>query len=165
VWIYRSFEGRVRSAVETFGPANLAILREIAHGHALDSWQAAGLSEDSLALLRRLMHAELNPESAAALFWYVRNAIFFEQALDRRPDVLLVSYDAFLRSPEATMRSLCAFLDFEYRPRLIAHIAPRPSRRPPRPLPIEPEIAELCADMTRRLDVASEERARRLASA
>ena len=164
IWIYRGVEGRVRSAVETFGTANLAILREISHGHALDSWQAAGLSENSLRLISRLVHPRLNAESAAALFWYVRNAIFFEHGLDRRPDVMLVSYDAFLRSPEATMRPLCTFLDLEYRPRLVEHIAPRTSRRPHAPLPIDPEIAKLCAELAARLDVASEEKVRRVAA-
>jgi len=165
IWIYRSMQGRVRSAVETFGPANLVILRELSHGHALDTWQAAGLSDESFELIRRLVHGEMSAESAAALFWYVRNAIYFEQGLHDRDDVALVSYDAFLRAPEGTMRSLCRFLDYEYRPRLIEHIAPRTSRRPRPPLAIDPEIAELCAEMLVRLDLASDEKARRLAVA
>jgi hypothetical protein len=95
----------------------------------------------------------MTPESAAALFWYVRNSLYFEQGLDARGDVALASYDRFLADPDANMRALCEFLDFPFDPALSAHIERReaPERRP---LEIDAAIRERCDDLTARLDAA-----------
>lgn len=95
----------------------------------------------------------MTPESAAALFWYVRNCLYFERGLDSRPDVTLASYDSCLADPDGNMRSLCAFLEFPFDPELAAHIERReaPERRP---LEIDPEIRRRCDELTARLDAA-----------
>ena len=40
-------------------------------------WQAGGLSDDHLALVRGYDYSAMSPESAAALFWYLRNSLYF----------------------------------------------------------------------------------------
>jgi len=153
LWVYRSAEGRARSAVAKFGDQNLQVLRELAAGGGHDRWQAQGLSSDSLALLRRLDWSAVDPVSAAALFWYVRNRLYFELGLDDRPDVLLVSYDALVADPAAEMGRVCAFLGFPYHPRLVAGITPRPPAAPGR-AGLHPEVAACCAELTGRLEAA-----------
>jgi hypothetical protein len=157
LWVYRSVDGRVRSAVSKFGDSNLQVLRQVAAGGGQHRWQARGLSPGSLERLRRLDWARLSPESAAAMFWYVRNRLFFELGLERRPDVLLVSYDAMVRDPEAEMRRITAFLDFPYDPRLIAHIAPRASAGAA-PLDLDPQVRTWCDELTTALDAAHHQR-------
>src|SRR3954451_5954822 len=83
IWIYRSVDGRVRSALAKFGPNNLEVLREIAAGGGQDLWQRQGLTPELLDVVRGFDYERLSPESAAALFWYLRNELFFEQGLDR----------------------------------------------------------------------------------
>jgi hypothetical protein len=101
----------------------------------------------------------MSPESAAALFWYVRNALFFEQGLDGRDDVMLASYDAFLADPERHMRALAAFLDFPYRPELVEHMAPRSAPAPP--LEIDPAIRRRTDELQERLDACMQDQVRR----
>jgi hypothetical protein len=151
IWIYRSVEGRVRSALAKFGDNNLAILRQIAAGTGLDSWQAQGLASDKFELIRSFDYDQLNPESAAALFWYLRNSLYFDLGLDARDDVLLVSYDALIANPMETMQRVCQFLGFPFRDELVSHVEVRdaPLRRP---LAIEPEISTLSEGLQRRLD-------------
>jgi hypothetical protein len=151
IWAYRTMDDRVRSAVSKFGSANREALAAIANGGGDSLWQAGGLSADSRSLIRRFDYGTMSPESAAALFWLVRNSLYFELGLDRRPDVLLCSYDQLVREPEASMRRLCEFLGIEYRPEFVAHIDSR-SRRDRPPLPIDPEIRSLCAELESRLD-------------
>ena len=153
VWAYRNVDGRVRSALAKFGTNNLNVLGEIAAGRGLDRWQARGLSAENLALIESFDYAAMTPESAAALFWYVRNSLYFEQGLDRRADVALASYDRFLADPDANMRALCGFLDFPFDPSLSVHIERRaaPERRP---LDIDPVIRRHCDELTGRLDEA-----------
>ena len=120
-------------------------------------WQGRRLDAATVELIREHAPRRLDPYSGAALFWYVRNALFFRLGLDRRADVLLCRYDALVADPAAQLRRLCAFLDFAYHPRLHAHVArrePRPApaggTRPGEP-PIDARIRELCAELAARL--------------
>jgi hypothetical protein len=151
VWAYRSVDGRVRSALAKFSDHNLQVLREIAAGRGSDRWQAQRLSHESLELIRSFDYEAMSPESAAALFWYVRNSLFFELGLDRRPDVALVSYDALVADPEGAVQPLCRFLGFPWSPRLVAHIDARSSSARP-PLALDRRIRECCTELQERLD-------------
>jgi hypothetical protein len=153
MWAFRDVDGRVRSAIAKFGDTNLRVLRQIAAGGGAGMWQAGGLSQDSLELIGRFDYAEMTPETAAALFWYVRNMLYFELDLDRRDDVLLVSYDRMVGSAEAEMRRICAFLNFPYDPRLILHVELR-DRAGRAPLEIDPLVRERCDQLTNRLAAA-----------
>lgn len=157
IWAYRDARGRVRSAVQKFGPANLDALRRIAAGEGDQMWQAGGLGPDRFELIRSFDYEQMSPESAAALFWYLRNSLFFDLGLDTRTDVVLASYRATVGGPEQAMRALCGALDFEYQPALIAHIDARSSRQAP-PLDLDPRVAELCDGLEARLDATYEAR-------
>ncbi|EBM0725475.1 sulfotransferase, partial [Salmonella enterica subsp. enterica serovar Senftenberg] len=92
--------------------------------------------------------------TAAVLFWVVRNQLWFDLGLDRRPDVLLVSYDRFVADPHGQMRRLCAFLDLPYRPVLCDHVTPRTSHGSAE-LPIDPDVRRLARGLMARLDEAA----------
>ena len=150
IWAYRDVDGRVRSAIQKFGDANLVALRGIAAGTGLETWQAGGLSEALLDLIRSFDYDEMAPESAAALFWFVRNSLYFDLGLDGRDDVALASYEETIRDPEGAMRAICSFLDLPYRPQLIAHVDARTSGQR-RPLELDPRIRERCVALEHRL--------------
>ncbi len=162
IWAYRNVDGRARSGLAKFGDANLRVLREIAGGGGALRWQAQRLSGESLELLASFDYARMTPADAAALFWYVRNRLFFELGLDRRADVILSSYDAMVAAPEAGMRRLCAFLGVTWRPSLVAQVAPRSGRGQP-PLEVDPRIRARCDELTARLDATAAAQAEGLA--
>jgi hypothetical protein len=151
IWAYRSVDGRVASALAKFGDTNLRVLRELAGGGGRDRWQAQRLSPAAVDLVAGFDYDTMSPETAAALFWYVRNTFVFELGLDHRPDVAVVSYDALLAAPEARMRELCSFLGTGYDPRLVTHIdGGRVFTR--QPVDIDPRVRRLCTDLESRLD-------------
>ncbi len=154
IWVYREVDGRVRSSVSKFGDSNLQALRRIAAGRGDTAWEAGGLEEPQIALLRGMPLDSMTPESASALFWYLRNDLYFSTGLHRRDDVVLVSYDAFLAAPEATMRALSSRIGFRYRQALVEGIAPRGAARPEQ-LQLDPRVRELCDEMQMRLDADS----------
>jgi hypothetical protein len=154
VWIYRDVDGRARSALEKFGAAALIALRDVAAGEGLDRWQAQGLSEDSLGLIRDIDLGRVAAADGAALLWYVQNRIFFERGLEHRADVLPLSYDALVRAPETTMREVCAFLGVGWEPGIAADIDTRSIAKRP-PLLLDPRIRELCDGLAARLDAAA----------
>jgi hypothetical protein len=150
VWAYRGVDGRVRSAIAKFGDTNLRVLTEIAAGRGGDMWQAQRLSADNLELIRSFDWTSMSPASAAALFWYVRNSLFFDLGLDRRNDVLLSSYDALISAPEAGTRALASFLGLEWHPGLAAHIEPRDGGRQER-LDLDSRVRAVCDELEDRL--------------
>ncbi|MFE9192824.1 hypothetical protein ACFYL6_24810 [Micromonospora sp. NPDC007208] len=157
LWVYRDVDDRARSEVAKFGDANLRALRAIADGSIGRRWQGQRLDTDTVELIRAHDPQRLDPQSGAALFWYVRNSLFFQLGLEQRADVLLCRYDSLVAEPAAQLRRLCAFLDFPYHPRLHAHIAPRMSHRAAgdRRLPIDRRVRARCDELTDRLDRAA----------
>lgn len=163
IWAFRDVRGRARSHVLKFGSSNLDAFRGFVHGTPHASWQLRGVSAEHLGLIRDLDLDRMSEHTASALFWFVRNSQFFDQGLDRRPDVMLADYGSFLHDPETAMRWLCAFIGFPYRSGLIEHIAPQ--RRTPRiDVVIDDRVAELCAPLEERLKRAYQTQAARVAS-
>jgi hypothetical protein len=153
IWAYRDVDGRARSALSKFGRNNLLVLADIAAGNANGMWQAQRLSASTLEQIRSFDYATMTPETAAALFWWVRNGLFFDLGFNRRDDVLLTSYQELLASPAIAMQGICRFLGLEFRDELIAHIAPRGGSGA-RPLDIDPRVRVLCDQLQDRLDEA-----------
>ncbi len=154
IWVFRDPEGRARSEVSKFGDSNLMALRQIAAGHGDDIWQGQRLPEPSVAIVRSFDLATMTPETAAVLFWVVRNRLYFDLGLDRRADVMLVSYDRFVADPHTQMRRLCSFIELPYRPALCAHVVPRSSHGSA-VLPIDPDARRLAGGLLLRLDEAA----------
>ena len=161
IWTYRGFEGRVRSSIAKFGDSNLRALQRIEAGEGAGSWQAGGLNDDGFDLIRSLDPRSMSAESGSALFWFLRNSLYFDLGLDRRPDVMLISYDTMIAEPEAVMGSLCGFLGLPFRRGLIGHIESRKPRRDR--IEIDPVIRERCAALQAALDESSRNRASDLA--
>ena len=163
IWAYRSVDDRVRSAVAKFGDVNRRVLLELAAGNGEGRWQAERLSDDTIELIRGFDLGVMTAESAAALFWYVRNSLYFELGLHGRADVALSSYDSLVADPEGAMRRLCRFVGLTWHPRLVAHIRPGPSSRRA-PLLLDPRVRRLCDELQARLDASSQDGHRPLLS-
>ena len=154
LWVYREPLGRARSEVSKFGHSNLLALRAIADGRGGQTWQGQRLGQAAIDLVSSFDLEAMTPETAAVLFWVVRNELYFELRLDARPDVVLVNYDAFVADPEGQMRRLCGFIHLPYRPALCAHVVPRDSHGG-RPLPLDARAVSLAQQLQSRLDRAA----------
>ncbi|HEX3426113.1 MAG TPA: hypothetical protein VHT30_08270 [Acidimicrobiales bacterium] len=154
VWMFRSVEGRIASAVAKFGDVNLRVLAAIAAGEGDHTWQAQGISSENRDLLRRFDYDAMSAESAAALFWYIRHSLFFDLGLDRRDDATIVSWDGLVAQPDVGMRSLCAFLGLAFQPALFAHFEHR-TRVGGQRADIDPVIRERCEALHQRLEGAA----------
>jgi len=156
IWIYRDFADRVRSVYGNWPDSPGEYGLRIATGYR--NWETAGLTEETLSIIDRLDAETMTPASGAALFWYLRNSLFFDLQLAPRPDVALISYDTFIVDPAPLMAQLCDFAGVRFRSEMVSGIARRP---PPVSIEIEidPVIADACDVLRRRLD---DEFARRL---
>jgi hypothetical protein len=150
LWVFRDPFERARSEVSKFRDANLRALQAVARGEGEEIWQGQRLPRGSVELVRSFDTAHMTPETAAVLFWVVRNRLFFDLGLDRRGDVLLVEYDAFVAAPAAQMMRLCRFIGLPYRSSLHEHVVPRATHGSGR-LPVDEAVAALADELLVRL--------------
>lgn len=155
LWAFRDVDSRARSAVAKFRDVNRRALSRVAEGAGADTWQAQGMTQGTLDEIRSFDWDQLDDHSAAAMFWYVRNKLYFDLGLDGRADTLLVSYDDFVADAESAMRVICSFLELEFRPALIAHVEDR-SPGPELRIDLDPGVRELCTGLYERLVTAAE---------
>lgn len=163
IWAYRSVDDRVRSALAKFGDANLRVLSDIAAGGGAGRWQAQRLSRESLSLVGSFDYDRLSAASGAALFWYVRNALYFELALHQRDDVTLISYGSLIEDPARAMRGLCTFVGCGFDLGMTGHISARPTSGSG-PVDLDPRVRSCCDELEERLDAAAREKAVRQTS-
>lgn len=149
LWMWRDPDDRARSEVAKFGAANLRALRAIADGTIGDQWQGGRVGPEAREVVASFDYDRMDPHTAAALFWWVRNDLYFRLGLDRRDDVLLVSYRRMVEDPAGAARRVCAFLDLPYRPEFAADVTAGPRHAP---LPIDPRVRTLCDQLTVRLE-------------
>jgi hypothetical protein len=149
IWVVRGMEGRVRSTLARWPENNRRVLRAVAAGEDAAHWEGRGLSEERRELIRSFDYDAMTQASAAALLWLVRNSLYFDLGLHERTDVALVAYERILERPQEMIAGLCDFLSVPYRPRMTAHIAPRPPATGGS-LEVDPLIAQRCAELEAR---------------
>lgn len=148
VWVVRDYRDAVRSALNSFNNFTKQVSR-IVEDRYVDDWRAGGMSETTHAILRRLWHADMNDVSAAALIWYFRNVLYFEQGLDRDPRVYLVVYEELVQDPQRECSAVFEFLDVPYSHAITRGVFATSIRHAPL-VGIEPAIAELCESLAER---------------
>jgi hypothetical protein len=151
IWVYRSYQDRANSAVAKFGSHNLEILRQFSQGKQLGIWQAQGVSEENIQLIKSIDYTNISPHEAAALFWYLRNALFFDQQLDRYDNAFLVAYEQFVTYPADVMEQVCHFLECPYVPAMSSGVYPHSVGRDAPPKFAE-RIECLCTELYDRLE-------------
>lgn len=155
-WSFRRASDRANSAVAKFGSNNLELLTAFTKGEMMDTWQAQGMSQDSLDLIRRFDVESMTPHSAAGLFWVIRNNMFFEMGLDKEPRVLPISYEDLVSNPKTVMRGVCDFCGIRYDDKLVSNIHAKSIGKEESRL--DPEIKALCDEMYARFHALQQER-------
>ena len=150
VWIVRDYRDVVNSMCVSFRNQGKQVKR-IANDRDSDGWQGRGMSDATHEIVRDRVHDDISDRSAAALIWYFRNQLFFEQDFNADPRVLLVRYESLVTGPEAEFERIFSFLGLAYEPRHSRKVVPHSIRKAREP-EIEPSIMELCETMTARFD-------------
>jgi hypothetical protein len=69
-------------------------------------WRSEFVPADVGELVDAHYRPDMSPYDAAALFWYARTRLYFDQALESDPRVLLVNYDELVRHPALSMAAI-----------------------------------------------------------
>lgn len=109
-WLYRDYRDVAASMVAKWGPpVGAPHLHQVLDTSDVGNWRHEGVPETLRAQVAELYSPDMGHEDAAALFWYVRNALFFEQGLERDPRVLLLDYQHMTGDPTYVDRALDHF--------------------------------------------------------
>lgn len=142
LWVVRDWRDSVHSAVRSFGNF-VPQWRRLAAGDSRD-WRGRGMSADTRAVLARLLRDDVSEAEGAAIMWYYRNVLFFEQALETDPRVQVLFYERLVEAPFEAVSQVLGFVGL---PGSSARIAGRIHARSVKhraPEGISPEVAALC---------------------
>lgn len=114
LWMFRHYKDVAASNLKRFGIGNgIKNLRFIATDR-VSNWRVDNLPEYVRRLVREHFSESMDPYDAAALFWYVRNTLFFDQQLDHHPRVKLCHYADLVRFPVESMQSVYSYVHQPY---------------------------------------------------
>lgn len=152
IWIYRNVDDVVRSNLAKW-PNFRNKIDEIANGED-NTWRSQNIAESTLSVIRTHYHNDLSHESATALFWYMRNKLFFDQHLDQDPRSILVRYEDLVANPNDAFEMVHKKLDLRFNPKMTKGIHQKSVSGSPLP-GIAPGIHDLCTCLTQKLDAVS----------
>jgi hypothetical protein len=148
LWVVRDWRDSVNSAIKSFGNF-VPQWKRLAHGDSSD-WRGRGMSPATRELLAALYHPDASEAEGAAIMWFYRNALFFEQQLAADARVRVVFYEDLVRHP---LREVAAVYDFlglrGFNQRVAGRIHARSvkHRSPP---DIAPAVVALCDELLSR---------------
>lgn len=152
IWPFRRYQDVANSALKNFGEDHqLWMVRMAATSPQWDHWLVDRMPAERRELVRRLYDAGMSRHTAAALKWYLRNAIYFDFGLEEQPDrVLLICYEDLVRQPAEQFRAVFDFLDLSFDPACVSDVFSTSVHKQDFP-PIDPRVEALCEEMTERL--------------
>jgi len=154
IWIFRRYQDVTNSALRKWGKRQLILIRQAATGDDVNNWFVDRMSEERRHLIRELYHEEMSWHTAGALKWYMRNALYFDNGLDQRPEeVKLVRYEDFVQEPHEQCEAILGFLGLSFNPVYVADVVDTSIRKEEFP-PIDPRVERLCEEMTSKLNCA-----------
>jgi hypothetical protein len=160
LWMFRHYADVAHSNLARFGRNNgVRNLRSIVTRRP-DDWRSEGVSEAVAKVATHHFSDAMSPWDAAAVFWWARNALFFEQALDRRQDVRICRYEELVAEPERVVRAVYDFAGIAYPGNHVLDGITDRSVGNGRKIELSRDVRELCDAMLARLESATEGGAR-----
>jgi hypothetical protein len=152
IWLYRHYQDVAASNLKAFGrDQGIKDLRPIVLQEP-HNWRSESVSEETRQTIGRFYDEGMNPCDAAALFWYARNQLFFEQGLNHHPRVIICRYETLVRRPAGVMNRLYAFIGITYPgDQIIRDVHPHAIGKGRRSS-LSAAVENLCEEMLGRLD-------------
>jgi len=148
LWVVRDWRDSVNSAIKSF-PNFVPQWQRLARGDASD-WRGRGMSEATRELLAAYYHADASEAEGAAIMWFYRNVLYFEQGLAADARVRVVFYEDMVQYPQRDVAAAYDFLGLQSGGATIARrIHARSVKHRSRP-DIAPAVALLCDELLAR---------------
>ncbi len=152
LWMFRHYQDVASSNLKHFGLQNgINNLRPIINQEK-NNWRSDNISQDTFKLVKSLFSEKMHPHDAAALFWIVRNHLFFELELEKNQRVMMCKYEDLVNEPLKTMESIYSFSDFQFPGKNIVARVHSKSINKGKSISLSPPIKNLCDSMWEELN-------------
>lgn len=158
IWLYRDYLDVASSNVRKFGieAGGLNHVRAFADKEFANEdfavWKSENASPNTMDIMCSNYRKNISPHEAAALFWYARNILFYEQHLEQLDNVVLLKYEAFVKHPFLTIAYILNQVSIsEIRSKTLSNIDNKPVGKG-RGVPISSDISHICGTLGDRLD-------------
>jgi hypothetical protein len=148
LWVVRDWRDSANSAIKSFGNF-VPQWKRLADGDASE-WRGRGMSPATRELLAAMYHEDASEAEGAAIMWFYRNALFFEQQLAADRRVRAVFYEDLVKHPMREVAAVYEFLGLQGFNRRVAgriHARSVKHRSPP---DISPAVSTLCDELLAR---------------
>lgn len=165
LFMYRRYTDVASSDLRKFGQRNaIDNIRPIAAGDR-HNWRSAGATPLVREHVARFFSESMNPNDAAALFWFARNHLYFDLELAAHDAVMLCRYEHLATDPSALMRWVYDFAGVECPDLSHTRQVHSGSVSKGKSLELLPEVRGLCEQLQARLDAQYELQSKRFAAA
>jgi len=152
LWMFRKYKDVASSNLKNFGIDNgVKTLRPIANDEE-NNWRSDKVSDETRAIVKRFFSEDMLPHDAAALFWYTRNILFYEQDLDANPKVMMCKYADFVQTPIKSLKEIYEFAEFKFEGEKLDFPVHSGSVGKGKEVVLSDEIDALCASLLERLE-------------
>jgi hypothetical protein len=152
VWLYRHYKDVAASYVKKWGEGHSAKdLRRIIEKRPGD-WRAEHIPESVEQIVREHFSEQMDSHDASALYWFVRNSLFFSRRLDANPKVMLCKYEEVVAMPVEALRYIYEFVGQEFPGAQIVGTVHEASVSKGQEIRLSPEIDRLCCELMQQLD-------------
>ncbi len=143
IWMLRHYDAVARSNVNKFGLDNpYRDLQPFCDNDPLD-WRCRGASKETREMVSGLLSEGLSPLDAAALFWWARNQLYFDQRLRDDARIRILRYERTCNHPAEVVEALSDYVGIALPLRSItSKVRPQPDDREVTDL--HPEVDRLC---------------------
>jgi len=156
IWVFRNYKDVASSNLKKFGRENgINNLRPLVSNEA-NNWRSNNVSEKTRELAKKIFSEDMKQEDAAALFWYCRNILFFEQNLQSNEKVLLCKYEDLVTKPKKIMEGIYSFLGLQKPSEKIVLGIHAGSISKGKDVKLSPEVEELCENLYEKINAQYE---------
>jgi hypothetical protein len=114
VWLFRNYRDVAASNIKKWGPMNgknnlLPIINQ-----EPSNWRSESLPPETVSTVKKHYDENMSSHDAAALFWWVRNSLYFHQHLFDNSKIYTCNYKNLVSQPGVQMKELYQFIGVEY---------------------------------------------------
>jgi len=151
VWMLRHYWGTALSNVNRFGMDNPYRDLEPIRSRDVRDWRYRGTTEETWETVTAMLNRRLMPLDAAALFWWTRNQLYFDQRLWEDDRIRILRYERACNQPGEVVRSLSDHIELALP---LGSIAPRVRAQPfpPDARQLDPDVELLCRKLWESFD-------------
>lgn len=152
LWVYRHYKDVASSHFKAFSnESRLDNLRTIVDRDSI-SWISENASEFTRNVISKYFSEDMNQYDAAALFWFARNRLFFEQDLHKHIQVMMCKYEDLVINPYEVTKKIYKFIDLDYPGKKIIGKVHSASINKGRGIELSKEVERLCEELYEQLE-------------